>query len=542
MNEIKLPWTPRPQQIDVLSKFKRLVELKKKFYVIEAPTGVGKSLMTMLMAEFFKSINPEAKFDIVTNTKQLQDQYKRDFDFVKEIKGKDNYTCYQAGLKMTCSEGSELNKAKGNQGCSICSYRSAFNDYKNSAVGILNYSLFFSYFVYAEDVITKRGANILFIDEAHLFEEGYAKFVNSFLSIGYLVSLDITITPALTYNFENINTKQDFANFLTTYVMPELKNKMNKILDSVKMDSVSINNKVSELGQFRKISRTKCKFNRFLGDQANWNNNWVLEKDVDDKGGTSYKVEVIWSTKYLTEIWDKYEHIIFLSGTILDKSLFGSILNIPKDNVIHSTISSPFKPSKRPIYFIPKGKMSFDCLVNSYQSLLPCIIDILKKHKGQKGIIHTGNYKLSEWLRRDIKESGLVERLVFHNNIDREQQLKYHLNNLEDTVIVSPSMTNGVDLKDDLSRFQIILKIPYPTLETQQIKMRMKQNTKWYTWKTICEVIQSYGRSVRSEEDWATTYILDSNFRFLINKIPLPDYIQESLIEISDLSEVKDLP
>lgn len=540
-NPIPLKWKQRNEQVLVLEKFKQLVSLKKKFLVVSSPVGTGKSYMAVICAHFLKGINPDYKFDILTNTKQLQDQYNHDFEFIKEIKGKDNYVCHQGGHQMTCSEGSELSKATGKQGCSMCTYKTAFNNYKNSNIGILNYALYFSYFVYAEDVIKQRNANVLFIDEAHLFEEGYSKFVNSFLSIGYLVSLDIQITPALTYSFDNIQTKEDFAKFLQVFVIPVLKDNMSQILESMNLTHLSLNNKVASLGRFRRISRTKCKFNRFIMDQQNWKDNWVLEKGLDDKGHTTYKVEVIWATKYLTEIWDKYEHVVLLSGTILDKQLFGSMLNIPKEEVMFTTIQSPFKAENRPIYFLPKGKMSYDCLIETYNNLLPIVIDILKKHKGQKGIIHTGNYKLSEWLKRDIKDENLVKRLIFHNSHDRESQLQVHLLDKEDTIIVSPSMTNGVDLKDDLSRFQIILKVPYPALDTYQVKKRMEQNNKWYSWKTMCDLIQSYGRSVRSEQDWAVTYILDSNFRFLMSKISLPQYVQDALIEIESLDEVKEI-
>jgi Rad3-related DNA helicase len=40
----------------------------------------------------------------------------------------------------------------------------------------------------------------------------------------------------------------------------------------------------------------------------------------------------------------------------------------------------------------------------------------------------------------------------------------------------------GLDLKDDLSRFQIITKVPYPDLGDRWIDAKRKINGQWYIW------------------------------------------------------------
>ena len=40
----------------------------------------------------------------------------------------------------------------------------------------------------------------------------------------------------------------------------------------------------------------------------------------------------------------------------------------------------------------------------------------------------------------------------------------------------------------------------------------------WYYWQTALKLIQAYGRSVRSKDDWAKTYILDSAFGYFVKK------------------------
>jgi Rad3-related DNA helicase len=73
-------------------------------------------------------------------------------------------------------------------------------------------------------------------------------------------------------------------------------------------------------------------------------------------------------------------------------------------------------------------------------------------------------------------------------------------------------MTEGVDLKEDLSRFQIICKVPFPYLGDRLVRKKMNKWNWWYDLQTAKTVIQAVGRSVRSETDTAVTYILDASW------------------------------
>ena len=73
-------------------------------------------------------------------------------------------------------------------------------------------------------------------------------------------------------------------------------------------------------------------------------------------------------------------------------------------------------------------------------------------------------------------------------------------------------MTEGVDLKGNLSEFQILCKMPFPYLGDKVVKKKMNKWKWWYNTQTIRTIIQSVGRSIRSEKDKAVTYILDSDW------------------------------
>jgi len=86
-------------------------------------------------------------------------------------------------------------------------------------------------------------------------------------------------------------------------------------------------------------------------------------------------------------------------------------------------------------------------------------------------------------------------------------------------------MTEGVDLHGDLSRFQVICKVPYPYLGDKLVKKKMHKWKWWYPRQTVKTIVQSTGRSVRNADDFAITYILDAdwNYFFYKNKNMFPD-------------------
>ena len=169
--------------------------------------------------------------------------------------------------------------------------------------------------------------------------------------------------------------------------------------------------------------------------------------------------------------------------------------------------------------------MSYYNKKESFARAIPIISKILEKNSEHKGIIHTSNYEFSNWIKSSIKN----KRLIFHDSQTREKSLTEHLTSTLETVLVSPSMINGVDLKDEYSRFQVILKVPFPNLLSTKIKKRLETRKEWYNWKSLVDLLQAYGRSIRNDDDWAETYILDECFDQILENNNVPQYFLDAL-------------
>lgn len=137
----------------------------------------------------------------------------------------------------------------------------------------------------------------------------------------------------------------------------------------------------------------------------------------------------------------------------------------------------------------------------------------------------TGNchtYRITRYIVDYLKRNGLGHRVLTHEEGvagDRERIIQEHIDKVgEPTVIISPSMTEGLDLKDDLSRFSIVVKVPYPFLSDYVKARNAMDGGRYYAWTTALAIQQETGRSNRHQNDFATHYILDEAFGYFIQK------------------------
>jgi ATP-dependent DNA helicase DinG len=151
-------------------------------------------------------------------------------------------------------------------------------------------------------------------------------------------------------------------------------------------------------------------------------------------------------------------------------------------------------------------------------------------HSTERGIVHTTSYQQANYIIEHVSDVNRARLASTEGNSSRSSLLKTH-GRTDASVLISPSLYQGVDLKDNLSRFQVIVKVPYPDLSERRTRVKLERDSAWYDWQTALRLVQTYGRSVRSESDYATTYILDSNFTRFVdkNKNLFPRYFLDAI-------------
>ena len=504
---------PRSQQIEIIQKCKKSIGNSKKFILIDAPVGCGKSYVTIMLSNWYKNnVDENAKIDIITNSKLLQNQYHNSFSFISVLKGQSNYTCNRNNCN--CQDGKEINKILKTGKCVPCPYDTAKQEWIDSEMSITNFHLICTMSLFQPYIIEQRSSNILFVDEAHAFEEIFCNYLSTKLSAKLLTKYGFEMVEIDQFEnkFLKIKTIQQMIDFISDDFLPKVK-----ILNKKFEKEIAKGENVKEYTKYFTYTTTQIgKLEIIIEKYDKDPKNWSLDRLYTKEKNLELLIEPIWGYDYLDEyIWSNYDHVVFMSGSILDRELFSYINGLQVDLTDYYKLPSVFPIENRPIYYVKNiGKMTYNFKEETFQNQIPIIEKILKKYEKYNGIIHTTNYELSNWVKNSIKS----DRLLFHETENREEIYNHFIKQNDNKVIVSPSMTTGISLDDSLSRFQILLKIPYPNISSNKIKARQKSNPKWYDYATCCTIMQAYGRIVRSNTDWGKTFILDSCFSDLLKK------------------------
>jgi Rad3-related DNA helicase len=539
---------PRKEQREALEFIDSEYNKNKlnKFYLLNLPVGVGKSHLAMMIADWYKkNVNRMARVDVITNSKLLQDQYSSTYESISDLKGKDNYEC--ESYSCSCAQGAEFNRLNKTS-CEGCPYSTARESYINGGVSLTNFYLYILYAMYNQKLMESRNARVLIVDEAHEFDDVMSDFVSIKITETLVKKFKFANEREIVKNLKNVSSISSYVDFLKELNVEILETceqmekgmvkaprnptvdkrdlKISKVL-STKNSDVKLMNIVSDMKQMQ------LKIEVFLKEYKENPNNWVLESNYNEKlRQKELSLEPIWSYDYLDKyVFEHYDMVILMSGTILDKNLFCNLNGLDASRAVYYSIGSPFPIANRPIFYMPIGKMSYKSKEDTFKNYIPYIKKLLDKYKNKKGIIHTNSFELANWIQKDIKDP----RLIFHDSSNKDEMLKMHFESDEPTVIVSPSMGTGVSFDNDKARFQIIAKVPYPSLGSQKNKMRQNNNPDWYSWKTVCGLIQMTGRSVRSDVDYADTIIIDGGFGDVIKHSShfLPDWVQEAIKRIN---------
>ena len=508
----------------------------KKYAVIEAGTGIGKSAIGVTLARYLNGNLPVVDEDtfvngsyFLTTQRILQDQYEKDF-FDKgliSLYSSTNYKC-QRKKGNTCADTQAEIKAGDTQNdkCKFdCVYKDKKKAFIDGQLGVTNFSYFLTEINYSKKLPKKK---IMIIDEAHNLENELTKFIEISVSTFFAERILKLNVP----KEEELNTQLRVFNWIENTYFPALKSRkefMEKQIENMGLGT-KLQDHLALLKQVDMMKGHYSKIQKFLSlyDKENW----ICETEATEKMGyIKFNFKPIDISQYAKEyLLDYAEKIVFMSATIVSHEGYIETLGLDSKDVICVREASPFNPQNKPVVFTPIGSMSSNNIDTTLPNLVKAIKSLMDEHKNDKGIIHTHSVKVAQYIKDHIKTG----RLLLAHGADRDKMLQQHSTTDKPTILLSPSMSEGVDLKDDLSRFQIICKIPFPYLGDKVVRKKMHKWKWWYDTQTIRTIIQSVGRSIRNENDHATTYILDSDWErvYAKNKELFPQDFHESYVKI----------
>lgn len=509
---------PRNSQIKLINKINWAIGEGYKNIILEAGTGTGKSAIATTLANMYEDSY------ILTMTKQLQEQYLDDFsDMLVEIKGRGNYTCNYKGSCDFCIK-AEYNLRR----CGDCEYQLAFKRAVDAKNVITNYDYLY-YVGVSNGLLDTR--ELLILDEAHNLERKMLMLSSFELNREYIATkfgLDIfqpimDLTKSVNNLKKNSQYWIDLCNELIGICKERIKEIEGEGKETVQVTLDEFENNPSKFSTFDYVEKQRLEndMKSFASISLGLEYNELIIDLPDNKSIIQNKMDISADFKPFSvsddtqKLLDLGNVCIFLTGTLGDKDKFCKWNDINPDETYYIYEKSPFEISKRPIYgeFIGSmsGKRGNIPKWKNKKAVLK-IKEIINNHKNQKGVIHTSSNEQAFWIMDNLEDYDLR----FVGGSDRNEILREFRQSSDDIILIGASIKDGVDFKGDLCRFQIVFKVPYPQLN-EQVIYRKNLDPSWYYYQAVMAIMQAYGRGIRDNDDYCVMYILDSDFKKLVD-------------------------
>lgn len=537
---------PRSQQIEIMDALAQYWD-QKQYFLIEAPTGTGKSGIAHAIAGWTGSAY------VLTETKMLQDQYVGEFEIAKSLKGRSNYTCFKNPAFTAETSPCTLNKhqrdeCRGksgeNMGRNICPYYIARDEAFESEMMITNYDFLMTMAktIWHEDRKTHWYRKAVICDEGHCLEDkvtSHATIAIDTKKLAKRYKIPLDLGPFDDFSEEDLNEFLREAQIPIQERLNELGNTLGMGRSNAMMfaDQKLENLSPAMAKQFREMLADYKALDRMIkGLELYWKNidqDWIV-RTLDD-GHTVAATPLSAKLFFKKMMAPLGEKVIIMSATLGDPDAMCEELGIDPSEAMAVRVDSPFDPSKSPVVMAASLDLSYKSFNANEKKLIETVDELLAAHPTEKGIIHAGNYAVTKAI---LAKSKFKSRLIGKGSNDgkfvlsNEELIRQHTEDPDPTVLISPSMHTGVDLRGDLSKFQIIVKLPFMSLGDKRVKKKSEISQLWYVNDVWKKIIQACGRSTRVETDEAITYILDKAVTYQYNKFKdrLPRWFKKRVV------------
>lgn len=531
----KLKFTPRDSQLENINEIlTAYLDNKFKYVVFNASAGAGKSIIGAVVADVLATIKGATlASQILMHNNVLTNQYHRTFSsFGKNeyllIKGASNYKCNvlsDESFEDITAENCVITQLKNKKQtetiqskCSKCEYLTT-KLYKNKSRNVItNFSY---YFIDRQFSNTMESRLITIFDEAHTLSESFCEFAAIYLSNSridrYIQDITAIGPPnalALISRMKEFSSiiqqkKVDDSNYIELLV--KLQRLYNDISQSAMILAQANESDFTKFVKFSKIQKKFAGFASKIDDFLKHKYEHVFEFKEKE---LEFSIKPIFIGDMFEKTLANSEFIMFMSATI-SKEYVVETLALDETKVKFIKAKPAIPPENKQIVFFDTQTLNYQTMQDKKTVNLLCenttmIVNAHTKEK-ENGIILTPSFDICEKLAKYIQDNVKGVKIFQHmRGMKSDHLLMEFKKEKETSVLISPSIYEGVDLPGDLSRYQIIVKAPFPSLADKRMKYIADRHSTIYRLITIKKIVQGAGRSVRGPDDFAVVYILDS--------------------------------
>lgn len=507
----------RGNQEEIVSQVMAAIHEGKRNILLNLPTGYGKSFIANKIYESLANKEyrnaPTAFF--ITYANNLLHQYSQSFEYLHEIVGGSNYTCAlddgKPVSKLTpCQRNTEAAQKviKANYvSCLQCPFKRTRVRSRYSYCQLTNYH----YYIYSHK--NRVEPKFIVADEAHRLPNLMNELVNP--DMEELEQLQAKLYPKLSEDVDFImmvssaavKDQEEYKALKSLFASPNyLQSEFHQLLTMKRYDLIQlwldfiVDADPKFLVSLGKLRSTFTQFYEKISLLQ-----IVNETGVDTSQSFQEQNKEMIEKVFISRSPEQGIRL-FLSATLdedffkeyffVDHSLWDSVFSINLDPVFpveHRKIFIPNSCARlNRKYFDDPNKVEIWCKMINL---------IINNYPQEKGFVYVPSFKLATLIAENIDNPRLI---VNDSSENTKSCMEEFISSPEPKVLVSANIVEGYDFKDDQSRFQIIAKLPFP-----DISLLEDYDQVYYNNRTITSLLQIYGRSIRSEDDYADTFILD---------------------------------
>jgi Rad3-related DNA helicase len=483
---------------------------------------------------------------ITTPQRNQQTQLEEDRDLnsmFEVVRGRESYECgavdhSEPGESYTCAD-CPIASSANDKSCrdqDDCRYWNAKEDAMEADAAVLTPA----YLAYddeipamgmdADEQISFGDRQVFVVDEAHGLEGQAA---------GMLAGIQISpyTLPDRVYGDIHKHVREDVSRFNeVAQAVKELSDRAEEFVDEFEdadfddeNRQAKIDNKVDQCMEFLEDFE-RCKSDIFDGRPWVPEASTVVDRGGDEKIGLTLKP--IQVAHYLRDkFWSRVENVVISTATLWypdNPSRWLRRVGLDPDRTKVIRKPNPFHVERRPIHtetMIDRFSGGGDD--ENWPEIVATIRELAQRHAGEKGLIHTVSYDRAHRLHRELEDNATVD--------SRSEDTGFKLDQWQfsdDQIFLSPSCMEGIDLKGDKCRWQVLVKAPYPNMGASRVDYLVTEegDWEWYKQKAAISIIQSYGRGVRSKDDYCDYYVLDECFTDIIDDANPPEWFTEAIV------------
>lgn len=499
--------------------------------ILEAPTGSGKTLIGEMVRRLMK-----ARALYVCSDKQLQDQFGKDFPYAKVLKGRSNYPTLDGPKDVTCADCTKSRGADGGWVCHwcdevhACPYEVAKGEALASDLAVVNTSYLLAE---ANNVgrFSKRG--LVVVDEADVLERELMGFVELFIGDRVLERLARSSGTGIVLHMPGKGARRET---IVEWLKREFLPMVDKAIGRISANETDHRRARERAGWQRRsedVNRFIVELERSTGGSGNGSGNgsgsgdagidradWVRDNDAP---GLSMKPVAV-DEPATRLLWPHGKKWLLMSATIISADEMVQSLGIERAGLRSVVVRVPmtFPVENRKVRVIAAADMSMKGKnAGEWEYAKNAIAKIVADHPHDRVLVHCVSYPLMREMKAGVRERIGERVLIGYESAGERAEALARFARSDNGVLFAPSMDRGVDLPGDACRVVVIAKVPYPYVGDKQISARMnrgREGATWYAVQTVRTIVQMTGRGVRSKDDWAVGYIIDSQFGKLLGR------------------------